>query len=106
MGDMDKYFPSRFLRASQISKPVIVTILGAREEIIEGEPRLAVVFKELVKPLILNKTNYKKIAEIAGSPESKNWAGTMVEIYTMEIDFRGDTVEAIRIKEPKKKGEK
>lgn len=54
-----------------------------------------------VKPLVLNKTNRQKIAEILGSKETDNWTGGRVIAYKANgIMFQGKMVEGIRIRTP------
>jgi hypothetical protein len=48
--------------------------------------------------MVLNVTNAKKIAQIAGSAETEDWGGTTIAIYPTEVEFGGETVEAIRVK--------
>lgn len=63
-------------------------------------------FKEKgVKPMIVNATNAKTIAKLAGSPYLEDWPGTMVQVYAEKVRAFGETVEALRIRNfrPKKK---
>ena len=56
-------------------------------------------FKEKgVKPMIVNATNAKTIAKLAGSPYLEDWPGTKVQIYAEKVRAFGDTVEALRIR--------
>jgi hypothetical protein len=100
MKAVDKYFPSRFLRASMIEKPVVLEILRTADEELEGETRLVVHFKEIEQPLVMNKTNYSKIAQITGQEDPARWNGTKIELYVVEIDFKGETTQAIRVRVP------
>jgi hypothetical protein len=52
------------------------------------------------KGVVLNKTNANKIVAIAGSDDTDDWHGVTVALYATEVEFQGDTVEAIRIKAP------
>lgn len=103
MKAVDKYFPSRFLRASMIEKPMVLTIDGVNDEVLEGETRLVVHFLGLEQPLVMNKTNYSKIAEITGQEDPAKWNGVKIELYVVEIDFKGETTQAIRIRKPGEK---
>jgi hypothetical protein len=54
-----------------------------------------------VKPLVLNKTNRLKIAEILGTKETDDWSGGQIEAYrTHDIPFQGMLVDGIRVRAP------
>ena len=96
-------FPSNYLKASDIgaAQPV-VTIDRVEMEPVgrQKEMKPIVYFVGKSKGIVLNKTNSKKIAEIASSHDTDDWHGVEVRLYTTEVDFQGETVEAIRIKSP------
>jgi hypothetical protein len=52
------------------------------------------------KGLVLNKTNSKVIATAYGD-DSKAWQGKEIILFMALVDFRGDQVEAIRVRVPK-----
>lgn len=97
-------FPSNYLKASDLgdAQPV-VTIDRVEIEPVgrDKEMKPIVFFQGKTKGLVLNKTNSKKIAEIATSPDTDDWAGVAVKLYATETEFGGETVECIRIKNPK-----
>ena len=97
-------FPSNYIKASDLNGSAVpVTIREVKvEEVGRTKDRKPVVYflgKE--KGLVLNRTNSKKIAEIAGSPDTEDWGGTVIAIYPTETEFGGETVECIRVKAPK-----
>ena len=51
------------------------------------------------KALVLNKTNAKAIAALYGKKVSA-WTGKRIVLVPAMVDFKGDTVEAIRVKAP------
>jgi hypothetical protein len=98
-------FPSKYLKAEDIGKrEVSVTIRKVVVETIKGkdgsEDKYVVYFDGKQKGLILNKTNATKIAAIAKQPDSKNWAGVDIVLYSMLVSFGSDEVQAIRVKAP------
>ncbi len=96
-------FPSNYLKASDLGGKVVpVTISEVKTETVgrEKELKLVVYFDGKDKGVVLNKTNARKIVEIAGSDDTDDWTGTRVALYATEVEFQGDTVEAIRIKAP------
>ena len=99
-------FPSKFLKAADLdSEEPVFTIKSFRTELVaEGEPSKPVLyFEEVAKGLVLNKTNGRIIERIVGSPETDEWIGKKIQLYTAMVEFKGDMVEAIRIKLPPKK---
>ena len=58
------------------------------------EKKVVVYFASKLKPLILNRTNWEKIADINGSDETDNWPGTQVECFATTADLRGKTEDA------------
>jgi hypothetical protein len=54
-------------------------------------------FTNGTKALILNKTNAKTISKALGN-ETNNWPGKEILLVPAVVDFKGDTVDAIRIR--------
>lgn len=56
-------------------------------------------FAENIKPLVLNATNSKKVASIAGSNFVQDWRSVEVELFIdQSVKFKGSSVQGIRIK--------
>jgi hypothetical protein len=94
-------FPSNYLKASDLGEAQpVVTIDRVEMEPVgrSKEMKPVVYFAGKQKGMVLNKTNSKKIAEIASSPDTDEWHGVAVKLYATEVDFQGETVEAIRVK--------
>lgn len=94
-------FPSNYLKASDLgdAQPVVTIERVEVEPVGRGkEMKPVIYFAGKTKGMVLNKTNSKKIAEIAGSYDTDDWHGTQVKLFATEVDFQGETVEAIRIK--------
>lgn len=99
-------FPSNYLKASDLgdAQPNVLIDRVELEPVgRDKEMKPIVYFKGKQKGLVLNKTNSKKIAELAGSPDTEEWAGVSVKLYATETEFAGETVECIRIKSAKPK---
>jgi hypothetical protein len=95
---VDQLYPSRFLRCADLDgKPMRVTIDGLRREDIGGETKVVLSFTNGAKALILNKTNGKAIAKALGN-ETTTWRGKDIMLVPAQVDFRGDIVDAIRIR--------
>ncbi len=101
MANINDAFPSNYLKASDLNggQPVVVI------DRIEFEPvgqkkemKPIVYFAGKEKGLVLNKTNAKNITNLVGSPETEDWIGFSIRLYATNVEFQGDTVEAIRVK--------
>jgi len=96
-------FPSMYLKASDLGDAQPVASIDRVEMEPVGrqkEMKPVVYFLGKTKGMVLNKTNSKKIADIAGTPDTDEWHGVQVKLYATEVDFQGETVEAIRVKSP------
>jgi len=94
-------FPSNYVKASDLKgAQAVVTIDRVEFEPVgrDKEMKAVLYFVGKQKGLVLNKTNARKIIEIAGSSMTEDWAGTAVVVYPTETEFAGETVECIRIK--------
>lgn len=109
MPTIKEMFPSKYLKAEDIgNREVRVTIRKVVSETIKGkdgsEDRHVVYFDGKKKGLILNKTNGKAIAAIAKKPNSKDWSGVDIVLYTTMVSFESDNVLAIRVNAPNGNG--
>lgn len=109
-----KAFKSPYLSSADIEDPIILTVAYARLEadktkrskeqfntvyFVEKEIRKG----EILKPMILNATNSKRMKAITGSGFLEDWAGAKVMIYVNPaVMNRGEIVEGLRIKEAPK----
>ena len=98
-------FPSKYLKASDLSGPVVVEIEPVGfEDVGTGqrqERKLVAHFVGKSKGLVLNMINAESIAEIAGTDDYEQWAGHAVELYPTKTEFQGKRVPCIRIREAK-----
>jgi hypothetical protein len=95
---VDRMFPSRFYRCSDLNgRPLVVTIADLKREDVGGENKVIVSFTNGEKSLILNKVNARSIAKLHGD-ETKNWRGKSITLVPAQVDFRGDLVDAIRVR--------
>jgi hypothetical protein len=101
VSNINEAFPSTYLKAADLKgRMVVVTIDRVEFEPVgqqrEMKPVIYFVGKE--KGVVLNKTNARKITEIAGSALTEEWSGVAVTLYPTETEFQGETVECLRIK--------
>src|SRR3990167_10743705 len=99
MANINDAFPSNYIKASDLKggQPT-VTIDRVEFEPVgqarEMKPILYFAGKE--KGLVLNKTNAKNITHLVGSSETNDWIGCSIKLYATNVEYQGDTVEAIR----------
>lgn len=89
--------------ALEDGEDMIVTIKNVSKKIItgpNGQKEEAVVAElEGMKPMILNKTNMKRITKVCGTPYIEDWAGHDIQLYTELVPAFGETTMALRVRE-------
>jgi hypothetical protein len=104
MPNVDDLFPSKWLKASDLKgREPALTIKTVKYEPVgkAGDMKAVVYFERVPKGLILNKTNCNRIVQIAGSGITEDWCGVSVVLFSAQVEFQGDTVDAIRVKPAK-----
>jgi hypothetical protein len=101
----DEIFPSKYLKASDLTKPIVVTIDCAPLEVLknpEGKEQSKVVlyFRGAKKALPLNVTNWDAVAAICGE-DTDDWPGGKIELYADKTRMGGKTVDCIRLRAPR-----
>jgi hypothetical protein len=96
-------FPSKYLKASDLQDRNVEVIMSRVEiEAIGDDERKPVLyFQGKTKGLVLNKTNARAIATGYGD-DTAGWQGRSLTLFSAMVDFRGESVEAIRCRVPKK----
>ncbi len=96
---------TRFLGHADISdtEDTIVTIANYSQEVMgqgkEQTEKWCLTFKELKKPLGLNKTNGKMLCKLFHSDDMDDWIGKKIAIYVKDdVEFQGEIVSAIRVR--------
>lgn len=99
--NIDEQFPSKFLKAADLNgHEIVVTIKDCAVEAIGEDKRPVLYFAGKDKGVVLNKTNATNIRDAYG-PDTDEWTGKKVVLYTAYVDFQGRSVESIRIRKPK-----
>ena len=101
MPNIEEAFPSQFLRACDLKgATTTVTIEKVLYELVgrERETKPVVYFVGKTKGVVLNKTNARKITELAGSGITEEWTGVAIALYPTETEFSGEMVDCIRVK--------
>ena len=98
--NIDQAFPSKWLRASDLlGREAIVAIDRVAMTELDDDTKPVVYFSGKQKGLVLNKTNGNAIKHLYG-PDTDNWTGKHVVLFATTVEFRGDLVDAIRVKGP------
>jgi hypothetical protein len=91
-------FPSQYLAASDLQgRSVVVTMAHVSMEKVGNDQKPILYFQGKEKGMVLNKTNATKISEMFGD-DTENWTGCKIVLYEAMVDFKGDTVAAIRVR--------
>jgi hypothetical protein len=100
---VEKMFPSRWLSGLDLAgRDVTVVIEAIHAEVVgpppKQEEKFVMSFKGAKKQLILNQTNCQSIAMQYG-PETDNWIGQKITLYSARVDAFGKTHDAVRVRE-------
>ena len=100
-------FPTKYLSAEDLEADISVTITSSEmttfpaQDNRPAEEKLIVHFAEVTKGLALNKTNFSLIVKATGESDSVNWNGKKITIGKESVPYKGDLVDAIRVKDTK-----
>jgi hypothetical protein len=99
--NVNKLFPSKYLKAGDIDDDRKVTIERLRVEKMEndGTEKPVLYFAGSDKGLVMNKTNALVLASAFGD-DIDGWAGKKCVLYTVQVDFQGKLVDGIRVRVP------
>lgn len=94
-------FPSKYLKAADLGDRKITAVMDyvALEDIGEPDPKPILYFKNCPKGMVLNKTNAKTILAAYGD-ETDRWRDKTILMFAAMVEFKGDSVEALRVKVP------
>ena len=97
--DARAFLGGNYLRKEDLAGPITVTVEDVRAELIPESPRkkLVVSFREIPKPLILNKTNTRRFAELFRTTDTAKWRGEITLYVEPSVEYAGRLVGGIRI---------
>jgi len=101
--NINNAFPSKYLKASDLEgrTPTVKIERVMSEAVGQTRDMLPVIYFEgKEKGMVCNKTNGKMIASIAGTPETDEWPGTIVQLCVVQTEFQGEPVDALRARKP------
>jgi NACalpha-BTF3-like transcription factor len=101
---MNEAFPSNYLKSDDFAEGeektatiTHVSLKKMKDNQGQEEDKPVVSFAE-IKPIVLNVTNWKRIAQITGEEDTDNWAGKKITLMTEMVDSFGEIKPAIRVK--------
>lgn len=101
MVNINEAFPSKYLKASDLQGEIVkVKIRDAVIEELGSDRRLVLYFAGKEKGLVTNKTNAMTIGEAFGI-DTDDWAGKVIELFSMKVEFNGRMVDGLRVRVPK-----
>jgi hypothetical protein len=94
------FIGGNYLKKEDIDGARIVTLTDVWSEAVlsAGRKKLVVSFREFEKPLILNKTNIKRLARIFGTGDTKAWRGPETLYVEPGVEYAGQVVGGIRLR--------
>ncbi len=95
-------FPSQYLKCADLNgKPwdmkirtVVLEDLGQGND---KEEKPVAFFHNAQKGLVLNRTNANTIVKAYGD-DTGNWTGKDIQVFPTTTEFKGETVDAIRVR--------
>ena len=94
------FLGGNYLKKEDIDGAMTVTLTDVWSEAVlnAGRKKLVVSFRELEKPLILNKTNIKRFARIFGTGDTKAWRGPVTIYVEPGVEYAGRVVGGLRVR--------
>lgn len=95
-------FPSKYLTAADLqghTRKLVIARYTLEEIGDEKIEKPVLYFEGAKKAMVLNKTNANMISEVLGDDEMDNWVGKEISIFPTKVGFKGERVDAIRVKE-------
>lgn len=101
--DISKYRNSKWLTKDDVARlsdaERIVTVISVTEQQVGDDIKPVVSFRELDKDWPSNITGLESMAEMAGSRDSDDFAGLIVEIYVdPDVRYAGKRVGGIKVR--------
>lgn len=94
------FLGGNYLKKEDVDGPMTATVTGVWSEAVlnAGRKKLVISFREIQKPLILNKTNIKRLARIFGTQDTREWRGPVTIYVEQGVEYAGRVVGGIRIR--------
>ena len=105
MPNINDMLESKFLKQADAGRGVLVTVMGCEQHDVSmqdkpTEMKWCLLFQELAKPLVLNKTNMLAMQRITGSDNTDDWLGVTIVLYAdPTVMYGGEIKGGLRIRE-------
>lgn len=98
--NLAKYTTSPFVKAADLgTREAPVQIEAVRIVELDDAEKICLRFHGKNKELLLNNTNASLCLDAFG-PQSEDWIGRRIVLYTARVMFKGSIVDAIRVRIP------
>ena len=98
--DISSFLGGNFLTHLDLpAQTQIWHIKDVKQGLVGTDQKVCVWFHQHAKPLGLNKTNLKVIAEAFGV-QAAAWVGRSIEVFKSQCDYQGRLVDCIRLRVP------
>jgi hypothetical protein len=91
------FYPSKYLNSEDAPQPIEVTVRHVSEETVGEQRKPVCYFEDLSKGLVLNKTNFMMLAQIAKNDDSDNWGGVRVVLTVELVSYKGTVTRGLRL---------
>jgi hypothetical protein len=100
MTTTDELFPSKYLKHTDLKSDEVFTIsfLSVEQVGMDKDEKPVLHFRGVEKGLVLNRTNAKTIEKLYGK-NCDLWKNKRVVLYPTEVEFKGESVMSIRIRQ-------
>ena len=102
------FLGGNYLKKEDIDGPITATLTDVWSEAVlnAGRKKLVVSFREFEKPLILNKTNIKRLARIFETGDTTCWRGPVMLYVEVGVEYAGRVVGGIRVRPAERKSQR
>lgn len=109
MATRDELYPSQWLKALDVERPIAATIDRCTIETIgqgtKAERKPVLHFHQgTPKPCVLNKTNFEMLVTITGYEDSDDWGGAVVELFAIDVMGPNGPTRGVRLRRPRPRG--
>lgn len=98
--DAADFLGGNYLKKEDLDGAITVTVTNVWSEAVlnGGRSKLVASFREFEKPLILNKTNIKRFADIFRTGKTQAWRGEVTLYVEESVEYGGRVVGGIRVR--------
>src|SRR5688500_12542020 len=92
-----KYYLSRFLKADDLADGVTAAVIDSVDtEELGGEEKLVLSLAGIDGGLVLNRTNYRALAQRLGD-EPEDWVGSRITLTAVPSSYQGKPCKSIMV---------